>query len=84
MKFTKGEIYRVIDKGNSNIFMWGDTDASHYIGGERSTYGTYGGNFMNCGAVEATYVEKEWLLACMRRGRYIKFENLKIPSYELY
>lgn len=88
MKFIKGEIYNVNQPTNYNIFMWGDNDASCYIHRQSEQFFPHGGgNFKptDLSTVEASPIEKKWLLACKELGKSIPFKDIKeIQLYEIY
>ena len=90
MKYIKGEIYNVNSKAddNFNIFMWGDDDSSCYIQVKDKYFEKKGGgNFPpTCTTtIEASLLEKKWLLACKELGKYIPLKDIKeIQSYEVY
>lgn len=91
MKFIKGEIYNVNSDSNTNIFMWGDTNSSYYINRQykdprKGSFYKGGGVFTGCSrSIEATPMEKKWLLTCIEMDQFIAFDQIKkIQPYEIY
>jgi len=76
----KGEYYVAY---NTNIFIWGITDSTYYLGNTCTDFQKKGGNFYNAKRL-ATPEEKHWLDECIRLNKFItKEEAIKsfIPEY---